>query len=244
MNPLTYLRWLSLAAVLVIPLVTPYSAAPNAPLDSMLPQRSASPESVLIPLRKLPMEFFKLQPEISSLKVTTITNNPNFHTINSTLSPSLSWNKLSLEVDFPLNLFPVILQIVYLFSVKIRLNPMQWYQWRLYYRVSCTGAKFISQPFIILSVWNHWGFFTCTNVRLIRHWRITCNWRVIALYRVSPRAFVLRVIQITSLHALTEWNMCHICGPRKYLWAYPQLKLAKSCFLFIELAVNKGSNQL
>ena len=149
-----------------------------------------------------------------------------------------------MKVDFPLNLFLVILQIVYLFSVKRRLNPMQWYQWRLYYRVSCAGAKFISQPFIILSVWNHWRFFTWTNVRLIRHWQITCNWRVIALHRVTLRTFELRIIQITSLHALPERNMCHICGPRKYLCAYPQLKLAKSCFLFIVLAVNKSSNQL
>ena len=97
LNPLTYLRWLSLAAVLVIPLVTPYSAAPNAPLDSMLPQRSASPESVLIPLCKLPMEFFKLQPEVQSLKVTTITNGPDYPRVKSTSRPCLSWNKLSLK---------------------------------------------------------------------------------------------------------------------------------------------------
>ena len=144
LNPLTYLRWLSLAAVLVIPLVTPYSAAPNAPLDSMLPQRSASPESVLIPLCKLPMEFFKLQPEVSFLKVTTIANGSNYHRIKSTSRPCLSCNKLSLEEDFPLNLFLVILQIVCLFSVKIRLNAMQRYQWCLYCRVSRVGAKFIS----------------------------------------------------------------------------------------------------
>ena len=61
----THLRWLSLAAVLVIPLVTAGSPAPSAPLDSMLPHRSASPESVLIPLCKLPIELSGGTPKLS-----------------------------------------------------------------------------------------------------------------------------------------------------------------------------------
>lgn len=238
---ITHLRSLSLMAVFGTPLVSDVavaatqagSQAPRAPLDSMLPHRSANPESVLIPRCKLPIEGVQTSP-ITQIFVFWEASTSGMNVQSKTQS---TWRKTGIfrstspwrqkvravplcrvralrQQRFVKNSRTLVLKITQLCA---KLSDISSQEWRIIVRWDSRQKQRLRVSIRTSST----NALRWRNGRLIRHWRIACNWLVIGLYEVTQSLFCSKPfksqVSVYALHIPSQINMKHSQGEPVFL---------------------------